>query len=154
MSNRGHGHPSICSHSGAEIQPKCCNSAILLSFWDGFNGKIYSLKDTTEVMAVRGAATTGRSRNRTILWNPSLADGENKKQKSCSQLKLMKFCNPHGKFRNTGMQCSTASCFHLFFNTLVTCSNATQSAGTEFLQVLLDTSHFCFIALHPHLQFQ
>lgn len=95
-----------------------------------FYGKIYSLKDTTEVIVVRGAATTGRRRNRSILLSqavfPSLADGENKKQKSCSQLKLMKFCNPHGKLRNTGMKCRTASCFHLCFNTLVTCSSATR----------------------------
>lgn len=49
-------HPSICSRSGGEIHPKCCNSAILLSFWDSFHGKIYSLKDITEVIVVRGAA--------------------------------------------------------------------------------------------------
>lgn len=134
MSNRGHGHPSMCSCSGAEIHPECCNSAIFLSFWNGFNGKIYSLKDITEVMAVRGAATTARKRNRSILLSLGFADGDNKKQKPCSQLKLTKFCNPHGKLRNTGMKCRTASCVHLFFNTLITCSNAIHgwSAGTEF----------------------
>lgn len=80
---------------------------------------------------------------------PGLADGENKAQKSCSQLELMKFYKPRGNLRNTGIMCRIASCFNFFFNT---CSDACGwSARAEFPQVQLGMSPCRLVALYPHL---